>query len=198
MKNMEGKRMGLFKKERIYYSGVVGDIVRIPCKVNTRNIIANGTEKEFKILTALMGPKKQRNKTGIWNMDYFGFTNMKDASDVKYHDGYTATYAGNNTYNVKENVNRGSDFIAMKIVVGCAPEIAENPKSNVNKWIHAVSKPTRGKMWWIVGLLTSIVGVGLIMLGDAIYRLHLNSVKKSCLKKAKKEYKKNGNQVVVF
>lgn len=190
--------MGLFKKEKIVYTGVVGDIVRIPCRVNTRNLFFTGTDKEIKVLEALMGPKKERNRTGIWNLEYFGFTNMKDSSHVTHHDGYTATYAGGDTYNVKANINSESDYISMRVVVGCAPEIAQNPKSNVNKWINAVSKPTRSKSWWIIGLLTSIVGIGLFMLGNAIYRLYLNSVKKSCLKKAKKAYKKNGNQVVVF
>ena len=189
--------MGLFKKEKIVYTGTVGEIVRIPCRHNSSKLIFTGTDKEIKILEALMGPKHERNRNNMWNMDYFGFTNMKDASSVSYTTGYTATHTYGNNYTIKENKHSESDYISMKVVVGADTEVAQNKKSNVNKWINAVSKPTRTLGWWIVGILTSPIIVGLFMLVDVIHRLYLNSVKNSCLRKAKKSYKKNG-KVIVF
>ena len=121
----------------------------------------------------------------------------KDTSSVSYTTGYTATHTYGNNYSVKENKHSEGDFIAMKVVVGADPAVVQDKKSNVNKWIKAVSKPTRSLGWWIVGILTSPISIGLFMIADGIYRIGLSHVKKSCLRKAKKSYKKNG-KIIVF
>lgn len=189
--------MGLWNAGKIAYTGVVGDIVRIPCRTNSSNLFLTGSGKAIKIYEALLGKKRERNRTGMTNMAYFGFTSAQDSSEVSYQSGYTATYAGGNTYNVKANVHHEGDFIAMEIVQGASPEVANDKRSNVNKWLRAVSKPKRGLAWWVVGVVTSPFIVGLLMLASAIYRLGLSFVGKSCLKKAKRSYRKN-KTVVVF
>ena len=188
--------MGLFSK-KIEYSGKVGDIVRIPCKQNSSNILFTGAGKAIEIYEALLGSKKERRRTGMANMDYFGLTSATDSTEVSYSSGYTATHVGNGNYHVKENKHHEGEYIAMEIIVGASPEVAENKKSNVNKWIRAVAKPKRGFWWWVFGIVTTPIVIGIFMLVDAFYRLGLSFVKNSCLRKAKKSYKKNG-KVIVF
>ena len=100
-------------------------------------------------------------------------------------------------YRVDERKHSSGDAIAMEVVVGCSPEVAANKKSNVNKWLRAVAKPTRGLLWWIVGIITSPFIIGLLILASAIYRLYLSFVRQSCVRKAKASYKENG-KVIVF
>ena len=131
------------------------------------------------------------------NMAYFGLTSATDSTEVSYTSGYTATHVGNGNYKVKEDRHHEGEFIAMEIIVGAAQEVAENKKSNINKWLRAVAKPKRGFWWWVIGILTSVIGVGIFMLIDAFYRLGLSFTKNACLRKAKKSYKKN-KKVIVF
>ena len=187
--------MGIFNKVKTEYTGEVGSIVRIPCKNNSDNIIFTGTGKSIKIYEALLG--KHRKKGAPTIMSYFGFCSATDESESSYTKGYTATYNGNGSYRVDERKHSSGDAIAMEVVVGCTPEVAANKMSNVNKWLRAVAKPTRGLLWWIVGIITSPVIIGLLMLASAIYRLYLSFVRKSCVRKAKASYKKNG-KVIVF
>lgn len=189
--------MGLLNTSKIVYTGKLGDIVRIPCRTNSSKLFFKGNGKAIKIYEALLGKKHERNRTGMTNMEYFGLTSAKDASEVSYTTGYTATHAYGNTYNVKANVHSEGDFIAMEIIEGASSEVANDKKSNVNKWLNAVSKPTRGFTWWLVGVVTSPFVIGLLMLASAVYRVGLSFVKKSCLKKAKRSYKKN-KKVIVF
>lgn len=187
--------MGLFNKVKMVYTGEVGSIVRIPCKSNSENILFTGTGKSIKIYKALLGNRHGKNTKAI--MTYFGFCSATDESEASYTKNYTATYTGNGRYRVDANKHSFGDAIAMQVVVGCEPAVAADKNSNVNKWLNAVSKPTRGLIWWIAGILTSVVGIGFVMLASAIYRVYLSFVRRSCVKKAKESYRKNG-KVIVF
>ena len=187
--------MGLFNKVKMVYTGEVGSIVRIPCKNNSDNIIFTGTTKSIKVYEALQG--KRHKKGTMFDMEYFGFIPAKDVSQSSYTKGYTATEVGNGKYRVDERRHSSGDAIAMEVLVGASKEVVENKKSNVNKWLKGVQKPTRGFFWWLIGIITIPLVIGLIMLGDAIYRLHLSTVRKACVRKAKKSYKQNG-YVIVF
>ena len=114
-----------------------------------------------------------------------------------YTSGDTATSTGGGQYSVKANRTHFGDAIALKVVVGTDEKVAKDKKSNVNKWLRAVSKPARGFWYHIFGLLTTPIIIGSFMLGSAIYRDYLNVVRKSCVKKAKKTYKMC-EEVVVF
>lgn len=185
--------MGLFNKVKMEYTGKVGSVVRIPCCRNSDKLFFNGTGKEYKILKALMGGRHKKPM----DMFYFGFKPTDDASEGSYTSGYTATDAGNGRYRVKENRTHFGDAIALKVVVGADQKVAEDKKSNVNKWLRAVSKPTGGFMYRVAGLITTPIIIGFFMLGSAIYRDYLNLVRKSCVRKAKKTYKLC-EEVVVF
>lgn len=187
--------MGLFDRVKMVYTGEEGSIVRIPCKTNSDNLIFTGTSKEIKILEAIMG--KHHRKGTPFDMEYFGFIPAKDVSQSSYKSGYTATHVGNGNYRVDERRHSSGDAVAMEVYVGAKPEVVLDKKSNVNKWLKAVSHPTRGLLWWITGIITSPFVIGLLMLGSAFYRLYLSFVRKSCVRKAKKSYKKN-NGIIVF
>ncbi len=187
--------MGLFNKVKMVYTGEVGSVVRIPCKNNSDNLIFTGTTKSIKILEALMG--KHHKKGQMLDMEYFGFLPTDDVSESNYTSGYTATHIGGGNYSIKEKRHSSGDAYAMEVVVGADPEVAANKKSNVNKWLRGVAKPARGFWWFVFSIILSPFIVGLIMLGDFFYRLHLSFVRKSCLRKAKKSYKQNG-RVIVF
>ena len=185
--------MGLFNKVEMNYTGKVGSVVRIPCKRNSDKWFFNGTGKEYKILKALMGGRDKKPM----DMFYFGFQPTDDESEGSYTSGYTATSTGGGQYSVKANRTHFGDAIALKVVVGTDEKVAKDKKSNVNKWLRAVSKPARGFWYHIFGLLTTPIIIGFFMLGSAIYRDYLNVVRKSCVKKAKKTYKMC-EEVVVF
>ncbi len=187
--------MGLFNRVKMEYTGEVGSIVRIPCKTNSDNLIFTGTGKHIKVLEGVMG--KHHRKGTPFDMEYFGFIPAKDVSESSYSQGYTATHVGNGNYRVDERRHSSGDAVAMEVYVGAKPEVVNDKKSNVNKWLKAVAHPTRGLLWWILGIVTTPVIIGLFMLGDAIYRLYLSFVRKSCVRKAKKSYKKN-NGIIVF
>ena len=183
--------MGLFDRVKLVYTGEEGSIVRIPCRNNSDNLIFTGAGKAIKIYEALQG--KHHRKGTPFVMEYFGFRPAKDVSDSDYRTGYTATHTGNGNYRIKENRHSSSDAIAMEVYVGASPEVVADKKSNVNKWLRSVAKPTRGLMWWLIGLVTiPAFGFGLLMLGNAIYRKYLAIVRKSCVRKAKKSYKQKG------
>ena len=187
--------MGLFDRVKTVYTGEVGSIVRIPCKNNSDNLIFTGAGKAIKIYEALQG--KHHKKGTRFDMEYFGFFPATDVSESHYKSGYTATHTGNGNYRLKENTHSSGDAIAMEVVVGASPEVVANKKSNVNKWLHAVCRPTRGFLWWLVGLVSTPIGIGFLMLGNAIYRVGLSHVRKSCVRKAKKSYKQNKG-IIVF
>lgn len=184
--------------KRPYYSGEEGDLVRIPCKTDSGNIIFTGTGKSIAIYESLMGKKAKKDRNKMWPMHYFGFIPAKDETEYTYRRGYTATHVGNGTYSVNPNDYSKGEYIAMEIAIGASEDVAMNPKSNVNKWLKAVAKPPRGLLYWLIGIVTTPFVIGAFMLVDAFYRLGLNFSKKKCLKKAKKSYKQNGNTVVVF
>lgn len=175
------------------YTGKVGSVVRIPCRRDSDKIFFNGTNKEYKILKALMGGKHKKPM----DMFYFGLKPTSDESEGSYTSGYTATDAGSGRYRVTANRTHFGDAIALKVVVGADQKVAEDKKSNVNKWLRAVSKPKRGFIYRVVGLITTPIIIGFFMLGSVIYRDYLNIVRKSCVKKAKKTYKLC-EEVVVF
>ena len=187
--------MGLFTRVKMEYTGEVGSIVRIPCKNNSDNMIFTGASKSIKIYEALQG--KHHKKGTPFIMEYFGFIPAKDVSESSYTSGYTATYTGNGKYRLSENKHSSGDAIAMEVYVGASKEVVENKKSNVNRWLRAVAKPTRGLGYLLLGILLSPVVIGLFMIGDFFYRFGLSFVRKSCVRKAKKSYKKNGG-VIVF
>lgn len=182
--------MGIFNKIKVVYTGKEGSIVRIPCKNNSDNLIFTGASKSIKIYEALQG--KHHKKGTPFDMEYFGFRPAKDVSESRYTSGYTATHVGNGNYRVDERRHSSGDAIAMEVYVGASQEVVDNKKSNVNKWLRSVAKPTRGFFWWILGIVTSPFIIGLLMLGSAIYRKYLSFVRKSCVRKAKKSYKRKG------
>ena len=188
--------MGLFDRVKTVYTGEVGSIVRIPCKSDSSNLIFTGTGKSIKVYEAIMGKHYKKGK--IMDCQYFGFAPAKDVSESSYTSGYTATHTGSGNYRVTENKYSSGEAIAMEVVVGSTPEVAMDKKSNVNRWLHCVSHTTRGFLWWVVGVVTSPFIIGLLMLGSAFYRLALSFRRKACVRKAKKSYKQNGKQVVVF
>ena len=187
--------MGLFDRVKLEYTGEVGSIVRIPCKNNSDNLIFTGTSKTIKIYEAIQG--KHHRKGTPFDMEYFGFIPAKDVSQSNYTSGYTATHTGNGNYRVDERRHSSGEAIAMEVYVGASPEVVADKKSNVNKWLRAVAKHTRGFFWWVIGIVTSPFIIGLLMLGSAIYRKYLSFVRKSCVRKAKKSYKQN-NKIIVF
>ena len=187
--------MGLFDRIKPVYTGEVGSIVRIPCKSDSSNLIFTGTGKSIKVYEAIMGKRYKKGK--IMDCQYFGLGPAKDVSESSYSSGYTATHTGNGNYRVTENKYSSGDAIAMEVVVGSTPEVAMDKKSNVNRWIHCVAHPTRGFLWWVVGVVTVPVGLGILMLASAFYRLALSFRRKACLRKAKKSYKQNKG-VIVF
>ena len=181
-----------FKK--IYYSGKVGDLVRIPCK--TRGQVS---DRQAALILAVSGLGKSvgRDQNGFLKCNYFGLVPVKNESEYSYTSGYTATQSGSNTYSIREKKSYHGDYMSLAIDVGASEEVANNKKSNINRWLHAISWTPRGFWFWILSLLLSCAIVGLPLLIGCVYRLVMSCVAKSCLSKAKKSYKKNG-KVIVF
>lgn len=179
--------------KKIHYSGKVGDLVRIPCKLN-----GSLTERYSSLLVAVGGKggwRKDRN--GLVPCQYFGLWPVEDNTEFSYNSGYTATYQGNNKYSVSADKKYFQDFMALKITVGTNEDVAFNPRSNINRWLKAISFTPRGFWFWILSIALSLPLVGLPLLFGCFYRLVKSFVAKSCLKKAKKSYKEKG-KVVIF
>lgn len=186
------KMFEAFKK--IYYSGKVGDLVKIPCK--ERGEVSG---RQYKLIQAVscIGKHVGRDQNGFLKCNYFGLAPAQDSSSYSYTSGYTATSTGNGSYNVKANKSYHQDYFAMAIEVGASEEVANDKKSNINRWLRAISWTPRGFWFWIMSILLSCVIVGLPLLVGCVYRFIMSCVAKSCLSKAKKSYKKNG-KVIVF
>ncbi|MGN1052509.1 MAG: hypothetical protein ACI4SH_03865 [Candidatus Scatosoma sp.] len=182
-----------FKK--IYYSGKAGDLVRIPCKVRGEA----PSSRNIALLKAFLGKGNTfgKDKNNMYKCDYFGLAPVKDDSKYSYTSSYSATSTGGGNYRVKANKTYHMDYFALRIDVGASEEVAKNKKSNINKYLHAVSWYPRGFWFWIMSIVLSFGIVGLPLLAGCIYRLVMSFVAKRCLSKAKKSYKKNG-KVIVF
>ena len=181
--------------KKIHYSGIKGDIVRIPDKMK-----GNLTDRNVGLIVATMGKDpSHKDKNGMRPCEYFGMFPVKDKSESTYVSGYTATQvaAGSDKYRVTADKEYHSEYFALKIDVGASEEIANNPKSNVNRWLKAISFVPRGFWFWIFSIATSFVIVGIPLLVGCFVRLVHRFIAKSCLAKAKKSYKKEG-RVVVF
>ena len=181
--------------KHITYTGKVGDIVRIPCKQN-----GTPSSRAGALYEAIGGKGGWRkDKNGMVPCQYFGLWPVDDASESSFTSGYTATYEGNNKYTVSENNKVYSDYLALKIYVGANSSIdAQNPKSNVNRWLKAISFTPHSELFWIFSVITSLFVVGLPFLFSCFFRLAMKFRAKSCLKKAKAAYKEHNNQVFVF
>ncbi len=180
-----------FKK--IYYSGKEGDIVQIPCKLK-----GNITQRHDRLITAIGGKDGwNKDRNGYIPANYFGLHPIKDASERTIKDGYEATYEGSGTFNVKERTSYYQECLSLEIFVGCSEDVANNPKSNVNKWLKAISWTPRSSGFWILSIILCPAVVGIPLLVGCFYRLVMRMVAKQYLKKAKKAFKKNG-KIVVF
>ena len=181
-----------FKK--IHYSGKVGDLVRIPCKER-----GGVSGREAALILAVSGNGKHvgRDKNGFFKCNYFGLEPAKDSSSYSYTSGYTATSTGGGNYSVKADKSYYQDYFALLINIGTTEEVANDKKSNVNKWLRAISWTPRGFWFWIMSVLLSCIIVGLPLLVGCVYRLVMSCVARSCLSKAKKSYKKNGKVIVL-
>lgn len=181
-----------FKK--IYYSGVKGDIVRIPNKERGEHV----TDRTAKLIKAVAGKHpNERDRNGYIPCNYFGLNPVKDKTAFSYTSSYTATNIGGENYNVKGNKSYHGDYMAFEIFVGAPEEVAKNKSSNVNKYLRAISWTPRSFGFWIFSILTSCIIVGLPLLVGCVYRSIMSIVAKKCLKKAKKSFKKN-NKIIVF
>lgn len=180
---------------KIYYSGKAGDLVRIPCK--TRGETLSNREHALMLAFAGKGKSVGRDKNNMLKCHYFGLAPAKDDSEYSYTSSYSATSTGGGNYRVKANKTYHMDYFALRIDVGASEEVAKNKKSNINKYLHAVSWYPRGFWFWIMSIVLSFGIVGLPLLGGCFYRLAMSFVAKRCLSKAKKSYKKNG-KVIVF
>lgn len=182
-----------FKK--IDYSGKIGDLVRIPCK--TRGETPSNRQAALMLAFAGKGRHIGKDKNNMFKCNYFGLSPAKDDSEYKYTSGYTATSTGGGNYRVKANKTYHMDYFALRIDVGASEEVAKNKKSNINKYLHAVSWYPRSFWFWIMSIILSCAIVGLPLLVGCFYRFIMSFVAKKCLSKAKKSYKKNG-KVIVF
>ena len=181
-----------FKK--IYYSGVKGDIVRIPNKERGERV----SDRTAGLIKALEGKHpNDRDKNGYMPCNYFGLNPVKDKTAYSYTSSYTATYAGGGDYKVKGNKTYHGDYMALEICVGASEEVAKNKKSNVNRYLRAITWTPRSFGFWLLSIITSCVIVGLPLLVGCFYRAIMSAVAKSCVKKAKKSFKKN-NKIIVF
>ncbi len=181
-----------FKK--IYYSGIKGDIVRIPNKQRGEHV----TDRTVELIKALAGKHpSQRDKNGYIPCNYFGLHPIQDETEYSYTSSYTATSNGNGSYNVKGNKTYNGDYMALEICVGASEEVAKNKKSNINRYLRAISWTPRSFWFWILSIVLSFAIVGLPLLVGCFYRLIMSFVAKSCVSKAQKSYKKN-NKIIVF
>lgn len=179
--------------KKIYYSGVKGDVVRIPCKENGKI-----TDREAGLIRAVATKHPGRkDKNGMKPHDYFGLYPTEDKSESSYVSGHTAVATGNDTYRIKEEKKYYMEYFALRIDVGTTEEIAKNPKSNINRWLKAISFVPRGFWFWIMSIILSFAIVGIPLLVGCFIRLYFSFVAKSCLAKAKRKYKQEG-RVVVF
>ncbi|MBQ9756297.1 MAG: hypothetical protein IJV99_01730 [Clostridia bacterium] len=181
--------------KKIYYSGVQGDIVRIPNKMK-----GSVTDRDAGLMIATMGKNpSHKDKNGMRPCEYFGLWPTKDKSESSYVSGYTATQvsSGSEKYRITANKEYHSEYFALEIFQGCSEDIAKNPKSNVNRWLKAISFVPRGFWFWIMSIALSCVIVGIPLLVGCIIRFVQSRIAKSCLRKAKKSYKKEG-RIVVF
>lgn len=179
--------------KKIEYTGKVDDIVRIPCRMN-----GNLTDRNDKLIISTCGKggwKKDRN--GYVPANYFGLHPTKDKSESSYTSGYTATHSGGNRYSISEDKQYFQEYFALKIFVGAPEEVAANPKSNVNKWLRAISFTKRDLWFWVLSIVLCLGLVGIPMLCGCVYRLYQSFVAKSCMRKAKKSFKEKG-KIVVF
>lgn len=181
-----------FKK--IEYSGIKGDIVRIPNKERGEHV----TDRTAGLIKALAGKHGwDKDKNGYITCNYFGLNPIKDKSAYSYTSSYTATNVGGGDYSVKGNKTYHGDFMALEIFVGSSEEVAKNKKSNVNRYLRAITWTPRSFGFWLLSIITSCVIVGLPLLVGCFYRAIMSAVAKSCVKKAKKSFKKN-NKIIVF
>ena len=181
--------------KKIYYSGKRGDIVRIPNKMK-----GTLTDRNSGLIIATMGKNpSHKDRNGMRPCEYLGFWPTKDKSESSYVSGYTATQvaSGSNKYRIKAEKSYHSEAFALEIIVGCSEEVAANPKSNVNRWLRAISFVPRGFWFWIMSIILSCAIVGIPLLVGCFIRLVNSFIAKSCLAKAKRRYKKEG-RVVVF
>ena len=180
---------------KIYYSGKVGDLVRIPCKTRGEH----PSNRECALIRAFAGNGRHvgKDRNDMFKCNYFGLSPAKDNSEYSYTSGYTATSSGGGSYRVTANKSYHMDYFALNIDVGASEEVANNKNSNINKYLHAVSWTPRGFWFWIMSVILSCVIVGLPLLVGCVYRLVMSCVARSCLSKAKKSYKQNG-KVIVF
>ncbi len=181
--------------KKIHYSGVKGDVVRIPDKMKGKL-----TDRNVGLIVATMGKDpSHKDRNGMRPCEYFGLFPIKDKSESTYVSGYTATQvaAGSDKYKISADKKYHSEYFALEIFVGASEEVAQNPKSNVNRWLKNISFIPRGRWFWIFSLISSCFVVGLPLLAGCIHRFVRHRIAKSCLRKAKKAYKKEGH-IVVF
>lgn len=118
--------------------------------------------------------------------NYFGLYPVDDESEYTYTSGCTATQSGNGTYSINENKNYYGDYMSLAIEAGASEEVANDKKSNINRWLRAISWTPRRFWFWILSILLSCVIVGLPLWVGCVYRLVMSRVADSCLSKAKK------------
>ena len=180
--------------QKIDYSGVKGDIVRIPNKQKGEHI----SGRTVGLIKAVSGKHpNQTDKNGYIPCNYFGLHPTKDKTESSYTSGYTATHVGGGEYRVKGNKAYYGQYMALEIFVGAPEEVAKNKKSNVNRYLRAINWTPRSFGFWILSILSSCVIVGLPLLVGCFYRLAMSMVAKKCLAKAKKSFKKN-QKIIVF
>ncbi len=181
--------------KKIYYSGIKGDVVRIPNKMK-----GGLTDRNSGLIIATMGKNpSHKDRNGMRPCEYFGLFPTKDKSESSYVSGYTATQvaAGSDRYRISENKAYYSEYFGLEIWQGASEEVANDPKSNINRWLRAISFVPRGFWFWILSIALSFVIVGIPLLIGCVIRLVNFFIAKSCLAKAKRRYKKEG-RVVVF
>lgn len=76
--------------------------------------------------------------------------------------------------------------MSLAIEAGASEEVANDKKSNINRWLRAISWTPRRFWFWILSILLSCVIVGLPLWVGCVYRLVMSRVADSCLSKAQK------------
>lgn len=179
--------------KKIHYSGRVGDLVRIPNKMK-----GNLTDRNTGLIIATMTKHpNHKDKNGMHPCDYFGLWPTKDKSESDYVSGYTATQVSSDKYRIKADKSYHAEYFALEIYVGAPEEVAMNKKSNINKWLRAISFVPRGFWFWIMSIILCFAIIGIPLLVGCVIRLVHWFIAKNCLAKAKRRYKKEG-RVVVF
>lgn len=183
--------------KKFKYSGIKGDIVRIPDKMNGNS---NITDRHAGLIIATMGKNPtHKDKNGMRPCEYFGLFPIKDKSESTYVSGYTATQVavGSDKYKITADKKHHSEYFALEIFEGASEEVANNPKSNVNRWLRAITFVPRGFWFWVFSIVASCFVVGIPLLVGCIIRFVKHRIAKSCLAKAKRRFKKEG-RIVVF